>query len=467
MQYAFGFFTEISKYLVILIMSLYTVNCVIMLLTQNRNPGIQKVFGVFQNILIFLLQAVFYLQMMLAAKKEEYIFFYLFVQLLLLAIVGLTHIIYEKEHPVLLSNMCMMLGIGFCMISRLDFSKAVRQLVIVGISFLIAIFLPAAIQKLHIWKKLTWGYAVAGVGALSGVLLLGEVYGGSKISYTFAGVITFQPSEFVKILFLFFLAGVLWENSGFLNVALSAVTAGLHVMVLVVSNDLGSALIFFVAYVFIVFICTRNYFYLLLGAGGGCGAAVVAYYLFDHVRIRVLAWQDPWKYIDKEGYQITQSLFAIGSGNWFGMGLFGGNPKAIPLVDRDFIFSSICEEMGVITGIEILVICVLTFLCMTEMAVKIKDKFYQMIVFGIAVVYLFQIFLTIGGGTKFIPLTGVTLPFVSYGGSSAMASLFMFYIVQGIYLMLQEQQQKGETEEDGRAERKAVCEIEQTQENKE
>ena len=111
MQYAFGFFTEISKYLVILIMSLYTVNCVIMLLTQNRNPGIQKVFGVFQNILIFLLQAVFYLQMMLAAKKEEYIFFYLFVQLLLLAIVGLTHIIYEKEQPVLLSNMCMMLGI--------------------------------------------------------------------------------------------------------------------------------------------------------------------------------------------------------------------------------------------------------------------------------------------------------------------------------------------------------------------
>ena len=117
-----------------------------------------------------------------------------------------------------------------------------------------------------------------------------------------------------------------------------------------------------------------------------------------------------------------------------------GNPKAIPRVDRDFIFSSVCEEMGVITGICLALICLISFLAMSEIAVKVQDNFYQLIVYGIAVEYLFQIILTIGGGIKFIPMTGVTLPFVSYGGSSAMTTMFMYFIVQGIYLMMLQQE---------------------------
>lgn len=152
------------------------------------------------------------------------------------------------------------------------------------------------------------------------------------------GGITFQPSEFVKILFLFFLAGALWENVSFQRVLLTAVIAGAHVVVLVVSKDLGSALIFFIGFVFVVFAATKNYLYLAAGMIGGGAASYLAYLLFDHVRVRVLAWQDPWKYIDSKGYQITQSLFAIGSGSWFGMGLLKGNPTAIPYVEADFIF---------------------------------------------------------------------------------------------------------------------------------
>lgn len=441
MLYAFGYFTEISKFIIIGLMVMYTLLGTIMFLLGDGKAG--RVVGFFQALLIYVIQAVQFIHLTVVSKNEDYLFFYLFSQILLLAIMGLVHIIYEKENLLLLNNMCLLLGFGFCMISRLDFAKAFRQLIIVAVSFVICIFVPALIKHLRIWRKLTWAYAVIGVGALSTVLLLGEMYGGSKISYTIADTITFQPSEFVKILFLFFLAGALWEDHHFLNVALTAVVAGIHVIVLVVSTDLGSALIFFIAYVIIVFVATRNYLYLLLGGAGGTAAAMIAYQLFDHVRVRVLGWQDPWSYIDNKGYQITQSLFAIGSGNWFGMGLLGGNPKAIPLVDRDFIFSSICEEMGVVTGICIVLVCMLSFLCMSEIAVRIKDNFYQMIVYGIAVVYLFQIFLTIGGGTKYIPLTGVTLPFVSYGGSSAMTTMLMFFIVQGIYLMLREGGENG------------------------
>ena len=215
--------------------------------------------------------------------------------------------------------------------------------------------------------------------------------------------------------------------------------AGAHVIVLVVSKDLGSALIFFVGYVFMVFAATKNYLYLLAGAVGGSGAAWAALQIFAHVRNRVVSWLDPWTYIDTKGYAITQSLFAIGSGNWFGMGLSQGNPMAIPYVEADFIFSSLCEELGVIFGICVILVILICFVEMLKIAMQIRDRFYQLIVYGIGIMYIFQIFLTIGGGIKLIPLTGVTLPFISYGGSSVMTTMIMFFMIQGIYIRLQQE----------------------------
>jgi cell division protein FtsW (lipid II flippase) len=357
-------------------------------------------------------------------------------------------LIYENANRLLLNNMCMLMGIGLCMVSRLSgvytdeglFSQAARQYIIAIISLIVCLFIPYMFSKVRFLKKLTWIYALAGISMLSVVLILGGITHGSKISYSIAGV-TFQPSEFVKILFIFFLAGALWEDTSLKRVILTTILAGIHVLVLVISKDLGSALIFFVGFVMIVFIATSNYLYLLCGAVGGSVAAYAAYLLFDHVKTRVLGWQDPWAYIDQaEGYQITQSLFAIGSGSWFGMGLLKGNPNAIPYVERDAIFSSICEEFGVIFGICLILICISCFIMMMNIAVSIHDRFYQMIVYGIGIIYIFQIFLTIGGGIKFIPLTGVTLPFISYGGSSIMTSMIMFFIVQGIYIRLQKQE---------------------------
>lgn len=427
--------TELTKYFISICMVIYTLECFLVFAGERLNT---KVIYITQNILIFLIQLMCFADMVLVSEDMQYALFYAFVQVFLIAAMVIVPLIYENVNRLLLNNMCMLSGIGLCMISRLSFNKAVKQYIIILISLIFAMFIPYLLSRVRFLKKLTWAYAAVGIGALSLVLVMGEVTYGSKISFSFGGI-SFQPSEFVKILFIFFLAGALWEKYSFVRVAVTAVIAGLHVIVLVVSTDLGSALIFFVGYVFVVFAATRNYLYLLCGAVGGSGAAYVAYRLFSHVKTRVLAWRDPWTYIDNQGYQITQSLFAIGSGSWFGMGLLQGNPRAIPKVDADFIFSSVCEELGVIFGICLILIMVSCFVMMMSIAARIRDRFYQMIVYGIGIMYIFQIFLTVGGGIKLIPLTGVTLPFISYGGSSVMTTMIMFFIIQGIYMRLQQE----------------------------
>ena len=175
--------------------------------------------------------------------------------------------------------------------------------------------------------------------------------------------------------------------------------------------------------------------YLIIGLVAASGASVFAYHMFTHVKIRILAWTNPWTYIDNQGYQITQSLFAIGSGSWFGMGLYQGVPDDIPYVEEDFIFSSICEEFGTLFGMCLLLVILSCFLMMIKIALKCKTPFYRYAAFGFGIVYIFQIFLTVGGGIRFIPITGVTLPLVSYGGSSMVTTMIMFFVLQGIYMV--------------------------------
>ena len=181
---------------------------------------------------------------------------------------------------------------------------------------------------------------------------------------------------------------------------------------------------------------------MISGLGIGAAAAVIASKFFSHVQVRVSAWQNPFKDIDTGGYQLANSLFAIGTGGWFGMGLGGGNPDDIPLVEADFIFSSICEEFGTIFSMCLILVILSCFMMMMEIAIKQRNNFYRLIALGIGIVYIFQIFLTVGGGIKFIPLTGVTLPFISYGGSSVLTTMAMFFILQGISIMNRKEGEK-------------------------
>lgn len=430
------YITELSKYLITLFIALYTLEC--FLVFRYREEEHRGGIYIRQNLLMFLVHFSCFLVICFETGKLEYLLFYVLQQILLFATVVLFRMIYPNGNRLVINNMCMLLSVGFVILSRLSYEKAIKQFFIVTVSIIIGMLIPYFIHKLKFLKSLTWVYAAVGIIALGIVLILGSVTYGSKISYSVAGI-TFQPSEFVKIIFVFFLASALYESHDFLHVVITAVVAGVHVLVLVASRDLGSALIFFIVYVMMVFIATGNWIYLFLGGAGGCGAAVLAYQFFTHVQVRVQAWRDPFSCIDDAGYQITQSLFAISSGGWFGMGLFRGTPGSIPFVEADFVFSAVAEELGIAFSMCVILICVSCFIMFMDISIRLQDGFYRLIAFGLGVTYIFQVFLTVGGGTKFIPMTGVTLPLVSYGGSSVLTTLVMFFIIEGLYIIKQEE----------------------------
>ena len=340
---------------------------------------------------------------------------------------------YPKCSMLLLSNMLMLLNIGFVILARLDFDKAMKQGIIVGAGTILALLVPVMIRKLRVLEKLQILYAILGIGALRGVLALAVTSRGAKLSITVAGI-TIQFSEIVKITFVFYMAARLAKDRSFRSVVVTSVVAALHVGILVFSTDLGAARVFFVAYLVVIFVATGRPIYPLVGLLGGAAASVVAYFLFAHVQQRVIAWKDPFAVYETSGYQIVQGLFGIGAGGWFGTGLCEGKPTMIPVAAKDFVFAAICEEFGSIFGICLLLICMSIFLLICTISLKLHNRFYKLAAIGLGAEYAFQVFLTVGGVTKFIPMTGITLPLVSYGGSSVISTIVMLSIVQGMYI---------------------------------
>lgn len=428
--------SEFSKYVITLLIALYTYESFAVF--RKKQESDRNGIYTRQNILMFGLHFSCFIVICFETGDITYLFFYAFQQIVLYATVILFRMLYPKTNRLLVNNMCMLLTVGFVILTRLSLGKAIRQFIIVMISLVIALVIPFFVSRFRFLKEWKWIYAAAGIVALGIVLVLGQTTYGSKLSYTIAGL-TFQPSEFVKIIFVFFVASALYKAAGFFEVFTTAVIAAAHVIILVCSKDLGSALIFFVVYILMVVVASKNWLYLLAGVSGGSVAAYLAYRVFPHIQVRVQAFKDPWSVIDSTGYQITQSLFAITSGGWFGLGLFKGTPESIPFVEADFIFSAIAEELGLLFALCVILICVSSFVMFMNISMNLKDKFYQLTAFGLGVTYIFQVFLTIGGGCKFIPLTGVTLPFISYGGSSVLTTLIMFSITEGLSMIQEEE----------------------------
>lgn len=353
--------------------------------------------------------------------------------------------------------MCMLMCIGFVMLTRLSYDHAMKQFQIAVISMALTMLIPFFISRFQYLRSLTWLYALAGITMLGVVAVLGAVSHGAKLSFSIAGI-TIQPSEFIKIIFVFFVASMLYESTEFVQVVKATVVAGLHVIILVLSKDLGAGLIFFIAYMVMLYVATRKLYYFAGGLLCGALASVAAYHLFHHVRVRVVAWQDPLAVFANEGNQVANSLFAIGTGGWFGMGLNQGMPNKIPEVKQDFIFSAIAEELGGIFAICLILVCVSCLLMFLNIAMQMKDFFYKLVALGLGTIYGFQILLSIGGDIKFIPSTGVTLPLVSYGGSSLLSTLIIFAIIQGLYLL---RERTGQGKMSGRNNKKKLTERKQ------
>ena len=179
----------------------------------------------------------------------------------------------------------------------------------------------------------------------------------------------------MKIIFVFFVAASFKRSLEFRNIVITTALAAFHVLILVASKDLGAALIIFVVYLAMLYVATRQPLYLAAGLGAGSVASVAAYYLFGHVRTRVIVWKDPFASYDNGGYQVAQSLFAIGTGGWFGMGLFQGEPDTIPVADEDFIFSAISEELGLIFALCMILVCVSCYVMFLNIAMQLHNMF--------------------------------------------------------------------------------------------
>ena len=428
---------ELSKYIILTLMVVYTFHCFYMVRRQSEEEKNELLHQ--QLMLIFFIDFTAFLVIYLKTLDFRVIQFYMEMMAFFAVIQILYRICYRKASLLLVNNMCMLLSVGFIMLCRLDIATATRQLLIASAGSIVSLIIPVMIRRMKFLRRLTWLYAGLGVILLAAVLVLAQTSYGAKLS-----LMGIQPSEVIKITFVFFMAALLSKDTSFSAVVKATVIAGLHVGILVLSRDLGSAVIFFAAYLVMIFVSTKKKTYLGLGLAGGSVAAVIAYFLFGHVRQRVSAWKDPMAVYQNEGYQIVQSLFAIGTGGWFGMGLCQGSPEVIPVVKNDFIFSAICEELGGIFAICLILVCMSFFLMIVNIAVKIKNPFYKLIALGLGTEYAFQVFLTIGGATKFIPMTGVTLPLVSYGGSSVMSTILMLAIIQGLYILREDEDEEFE-----------------------
>ena len=404
-----------SKYMIAASMVLYTFLAYVAL---PSGKDVRRTCETLQRLCLGVFTLNAYLTMAILAG-DEYIFTFGLLQLLIVLGASILYrTLYKSANMLMVNNIMMLLSIGLVMITRINPAKAQKQLLISLAGMLFLMVIPLLRSRFDSLRKGTYFYGILGIAALGAVLLLGAITNGSKISFTIAGM-TFQPSEFVKLLFLLFMASALCEENSRTHLAILTAVALVHVGILVLSRDLGSALIFFVIYLSLLFLSTGNW-------------------LFSHVRVRVQVFLDPWSSIDGNGFQITQALFAISFGGLFGAGLMQGMPSSIPFVESDFIFAAIVEEMGILFGICLILLCLNIFTDFLLLAGSYSNKFYRLYTFGTAIAFIFQAFLTIGGEVKFIPLTGVTLPLVSYGGSSVLATFIMFGIVGTIFLLQEE-----------------------------
>lgn len=377
----------------------------------------------------FILFAIIYLY----SENINIIIFYIAQVVFFVLLNVITRKLYRNYHKALLNLMSFMLMIGFAIITRISYNKGIRQFIICIFAALITLAIPKIMEKSKKIRNYSYLFGIFGIGALALVYVIGNVTSGAKLSIDLK-VITIQPSELVKISFVLFLSGILYRYKGLKGVIISGIFAAIHVLILVISKDLGTALILCVVYLFIVYMATGKTRYLVGGLIVGSGASMLAYKLFYHVKVRVEAWIDPWPIIDSKGYQITQSLFAIGTGGLFGSGLFMGLPESIPVVEQDFIISAICEELGSFFSICIILMSMCIFIISIRIALNCKDEFYKLTTAALACTYGFQIFLTVGGAIKLIPSTGVTYPLLSYGGSSLLSTIAIFTILQGVYI---------------------------------
>jgi len=371
---------------------------------------------------------------------------------------GLAHLAVRRlapaADPVLLPLAAALNGLGLAMVRRLDLAAmdtarargvdapsalAPRQLLWTAVGTALFVAVLALVRDHRTLDRYRYTAMAAGLALLllPALPVIGTEINGARI-WIRVGSLQFQPAEVAKLCLIVFLASYLVAKREVLSLA-SRRVAGLNVprardlgpvllawgaslLVLVREKDLGSSLLFFGLFVVMLYIATERTSWLLIGLGLFSAGTLVAYTLFGHVRERVETWLHPFADAADNGFQLTQALFGMATGGIIGTGLGRGRPDAVPEAETDFIFASLGEELGLVGVVAVLAVFTLIVARGVRVGLGVRDDFGKLLAGGLAFAVALQVFVVVGGVTRLIPLTGVTLPFVSYGGSSLVAN---------------------------------------------
>jgi cell division protein FtsW (lipid II flippase) len=350
-------------------------------------------------------------------------------------LIGYAHIVVNKffSHgdKFIVSIASILPVIGIAVIYRLDPSTAIRQVLwfIIGISAYMALVI--ILPDLKRFASLKYVYMVLTLVFMAMATFIGKELYGAK-NWVDLGFVSFQPSEFGKIFFVFYLASSLKNYTDLKSLVEPGVVVVVSLGFMILQKDLGSAMIFSFIAISMLYVATSRLKYLFGALGAGALGAVASWAIFSHIQKRVMIWRDPWSYAANESYQIVQGLYAISSGGLFGSGLYQGFPGYIPVNKSDYIFAVIVEELGVVFALGIMVLYFILFFRSIRAALSATSPFTTLLAVGFSVMIAMQVIVIIGGVYNMIPLTGITLPLVSYGGTSMLTVFFCLGIVQKI-----------------------------------
>lgn len=321
--------------------------------------------------------------------------------------------------------------IGIVMIYRLNMASSIRQVIWFAVSvtgFILTVVIFPDIKRFYKYKYI---YLVVTIIFMGMAMLIGTEVNGSKNWVHIAGF-SFQPSEFGKLFLVAYLASALKDYKDFKSLIEPGAVVMVSLGFMVLQKDLGSVLIFFGISITMLFIATSKLKYVITCFGLSVIGAVISYKLFDHIKVRVQIWQNPWNYANDKGYQVVQSLYSIASGGLTGTGLGLGHPEYVPVNTSDFIFAALCEELGILIGFAIIILYFLLFYRCMRAALYVEDDFSRLLAVGFSTMIACQVLVIVGGVTNMIPLTGITMPLVSYGGSSMLITFLALGLIQKI-----------------------------------
>lgn len=342
--------------------------------------------------------------------------------------------------PAILPIVFILSGIGITFVTRLAPALAISQLIILFVSVALMVGTLALVKNLDVVMRYKYTFGIIGIILLMLPIFIGTTISGSKLWIRIAGF-TIQPGEFAKVFIVLFLAGYLAENRELLSISNRKILGfkiprlrlllplfavwGVCLLVVVFERDLGSAVLFYTIFLLMLYVATGRFSYVVIGLALLAVGAVGSYKFLSHVQVRFQVWVDPFKDAQGQGYQIVQSLFSLADGGLVGVGIGNGMANNIPVVESDFIFSAIGEEMGLLGGGAVLILFMLFAVRGLTTAARAKSDLAAFSATGLTAAISFQAFLIVGGVTRLIPLTGVTLPFMSQGGSSLLASFII------------------------------------------